>query len=166
MTCVFAVGYIIIWGGFAVFAASLQMALAETALLSPSLTLVSARVGGATFLAAAIYEFSPIKNRCLTQCINPLQFVTSHWRPGLEGALRMGIIHGAFCLGCCWVLMLLLFAAGVMNLIWVAVLATLRSIAKGAAKWAHDHYGDWHGDARYWSNSPPALAPGTACPVR
>jgi predicted metal-binding membrane protein len=129
-TGAFAVGYIIIWGGFAVLAASLQMALAEMALLSPSLTLVSARVGGATFLAAAIYEFSPIKNRCLTQCINPLQFATSHWRPGVEGALRMGVIHGAFCLGCCWVLMLLLFAAGVMNLIWVAVLAALVLLQK------------------------------------
>ncbi len=71
------------------------------------------------------FEFSPLKNRCLTQCSSPVAFNTSHWRPGLSGAVRMGLTYGTFCVECCWALMLLLFTAGVMNLIWVATLAVL-----------------------------------------
>ncbi len=114
-TGIFAAGYLLIWGGFAVVAAALQMELGQMALLSPSVTLVSTRLAGLAFLLAAAYEFSPLKNRCLTQCSSPVAFITSHWRPGLSGALRMGIVHGTFCVGCCWTLMLLLFTAGVMN---------------------------------------------------
>ena len=124
-TGTFGVGYLIIWGGFAIAAAGLQVELGHLALLSPSLAFVSKRLAGLTFLLAAAYEFSPLKNRCLTQCSNPLSFITVHWRPGIAGALRMGIVHGAFCVGCCWALMLLLFTAGVMNLLWVAALAVL-----------------------------------------
>lgn len=121
----FVAGYLLVWGGFAVAAAALQTELGNMALLSPSMVLVSKKVAGLTFLLAAAYEFSPLKNRCLTQCSSPIGFITSHWRPGLSGAFRMGVLHGAFCVGCCWALMLLLFTAGVMNLIWVATLATL-----------------------------------------
>jgi predicted metal-binding membrane protein len=124
-TGIFAAGYLLIWGGFAVAAAGLQIGLARMALLSPSMSLVSTRIAGLTFLLAAAYEFSPLKNRCLRQCSSPIAFITSHWRPGLPGAFRMGLLHGAFCVGCCWALMLLLFTAGVMNLLWVAVLAVL-----------------------------------------
>jgi predicted metal-binding membrane protein len=124
-TGTFAAGYLLIWGGFAIAAAALQIALEEGALLSPSLTFVSTRLAGLTFLLAAAYEFSPLKNRCLTQCSSPVGFITSHWRPGLSGAFHMGLSHGAFCVGCCWALMLLLFTAGVMNLLWVAALAIL-----------------------------------------
>jgi predicted metal-binding membrane protein len=129
-TGTFAAGYLIIWGGFAVVAAGLQVELGQMALLSPSLALVSKRLAGITFLLAAAYEFSPLKNRCLTQCSSPLSFITVHWRPGIAGALRMGIVHGAFCVGCCWALMLLLFVAGVMNLLWVALLAVLVLVQK------------------------------------
>lgn len=130
LTCAFATGYLVVWGGFALVSAGLQHALIEIALLSPSLTLVSKWTAGATFLLAAAYEFSSVKNRCLTHCINPLRFITSYWRPGARGALQMGIVHGAFCVGCCWVLMLLLFAVGVMNLVWVALLAALVLVQK------------------------------------
>jgi predicted metal-binding membrane protein len=127
---IFAAGYLIIWGGFAVAAAGLQVELGHMALLTPSLAFASKRLAGITFLLAAAYEFSPLKNRCLTQCGSPLSFITVHWRPGIAGALRMGIVHGAFCVGCCWALMLLLFVAGVMNLLWVALLAVLVLVQK------------------------------------
>ena len=129
-TGTFAAGYLLIWGGFAVVAAALQIELGKMALLSPSLTFVSTRIAGLTFLLAAAYEFSPLKHRCLTLCSSPIRFITSHWRPGVAGAFRMGIVHGAFCVGCCWALMLLLFAAGVMNLLWVAALAVLVLVQK------------------------------------
>ena len=129
-TGTFGVGYLLVWGGFAVAAAGLQVELGHMALLSPSLAFISKRLAGLTFLLAAAYEFSPLKNRCLTLCSNPLSFITVHWRPGIVGALRMGIVHGAFCVGCCWALMLLLFTAGVMNLLWVAALAVLVLVQK------------------------------------
>jgi predicted metal-binding membrane protein len=129
-TGTFASGYLLIWGGFAVVAAALQIELGELALLSPSLVFVSTRLAGLAFLLAAAYEFSPLKNRCLTQCSSPIGFITSHWRPGIAGAFRMGVSHGVFCVGCCWALMLLLFTAGVMNLLWVAVLAVLVLVQK------------------------------------
>ena len=130
MTGTFAAGYVLVWSVFAVAAAALQKVLSETALLSPSLTFISIRLAGVAFLLAAAYEFSPLKNRCLTQCSSPIGFITSHWRPGVEGAFRMGVSHGVFCVGCCWALMLLLFTAGVMNLLWVAVLAILVLLQK------------------------------------
>ena len=129
-TGTFAAGYLLIWGGFAVVAAALQVGLGQMALLSPSLAFVSTRLAGLVFLLAAAYEYSPLKNRCLTQCSSPISFITSHWRPGIVGALRMGVAHGAFCVGCCWALMLLLFTVGVMNLLWVAVLAVFVLVQK------------------------------------
>jgi predicted metal-binding membrane protein len=129
-TGTFAAGYLLVWGGFSVAAAALQIQLGKLALLSPSLTFVSTRLAGMAFLLAAAYEFSPLKNRCLIQCSSPISFITSHWRPGVAGAFRMGVWHGVFCVGCCWALMLLLFTAGVMNLLWVAVLAALVLVQK------------------------------------
>ena len=126
----FAAGYLLVWGCFAVAAAALQTKLAELAILSPSLTFVSIRLAGLAFLLAAAYEFSPFKSRCLTQCSSPLGFIMIHWRPGIRGALHMGVVHGGFCVGCCWALMLLLFAVGVMNLLWVALLAILVLVQK------------------------------------
>jgi predicted metal-binding membrane protein len=130
MTAVFVAGYLLLWAGFAIAGAGLQLALADRAQLTPGLTLVSVRVTGAAFLLAAFYEFSPLKNRCLEHCRGPLTFITRHWRPGISGAFRMGVTHGAYCLGCCWALMLLLFAAGVMNLAWVAALSVLVLLQK------------------------------------
>jgi predicted metal-binding membrane protein len=129
-TGTFASGYLLIWGGFAVVAAALQTELGKWALLSPSLTFVSIRLAGLAFLMAAAYEFSPLKNRCLTQCSSPIGFITAYWRPGVAGAFLMGISHGTFCVGCCWALMMLLFTAGVMNLLWVAALAILVLVQK------------------------------------
>lgn len=129
-TGTFAAGYLVVWVGFAAAAAALQVELGQVALLSQSLALVSKRLAGLTFLVAAAYEFSPLKDRCLTLCSSPIGFIMSHWKPGFAGAFHMGVSHGAFCVGCCWALMLLLFAAGVMNLLWVAALAVLVLVQK------------------------------------
>jgi len=130
MTAVFVSGYVVVWSGFAVMGAAIQDALASAAILSQGLWLESAWPGGLLFLAAGAYEWSPAKSRCLDQCRGPLSFITGHWRPGAGGALRMGLEHGLYCLGCCWVLMLLLFVGGVMNLLWVAALASLVLLQK------------------------------------
>jgi predicted metal-binding membrane protein len=82
-----------------------------------------ATLGGAILLAAGLYQLTPLKQACLSHCRNPILFLTSHWRPGPAGAWRMGLAHGAFCLGCCWVLMALLFVGGIMNVVWIAGLA-------------------------------------------
>jgi predicted metal-binding membrane protein len=126
----FLSGYLLVWGGFSVLAATLQTLLASSLLLSPSLALTSHWSIGLLLLIAGLYELSPLKGRCLDQCRGPVSFIASHWRPGLTGALRMGVVHGAYCLGCCWALMLLLFVAGVMNHVWVAVLAAVVLIQK------------------------------------
>ncbi|WP_189471625.1 DUF2182 domain-containing protein [Litchfieldella qijiaojingensis] len=79
--------------------------------------------GGLLLLAAGVYQLTPIKHACLRHCRSPLAFLGHHWRQGARGALRMGLLHGAFCVGCCWFLMGLMFFGGVMNLYWVAGLA-------------------------------------------
>jgi predicted metal-binding membrane protein len=83
----------------------------------------SAWLGGAILVAAGMYQLTPSKRACLTQCQSPLGFLMSHWRNGASGALRMGLSHGLYCVGCCWALMGVLFVVGVMNLAWVAGLA-------------------------------------------
>lgn len=122
-TAMFVAGYLIVWGGFSLAATAAQWALQQNALLSPMLALASPVVGGALFVLAGIYQFTPLKHACLSRCRSPFAFVLNHWRDGWSGALRMGTSHGLYCLGCCWVLMALLFAVGVMNLVWVAVIA-------------------------------------------
>lgn len=121
-TGIFVVGYLLVWGLFSLAATAAQWALNQGMLLSPMLALTPI-VGGTLFILAGIYQFTPLKYACLRQCRSPFAFVLNHWHDGWRGALRMGAEHGAFCLGCCWVLMALLFAVGVMNLVWVAAIA-------------------------------------------
>ena len=94
------------------------------------MVLTSGLLGGAVLILAGLYEFSPLKSRCLSHCRSPLEWIAHHQRPGSFGALKMGIEHGFFCLGCCWMLMLLLFVGGVMNLLWVAVIAAVVLVEK------------------------------------
>jgi predicted metal-binding membrane protein len=123
-TSAFALGYVIVWVAFSVAAALLQWGLQSAALLSPMMVSTSTYLGGALFVAAGLYQWTPLKQVCLKHCRSPLNFIMFHWRGGGSGAaLRMGLDHGVFCLGCCWVLMGLLFVGGVMNLIWVAAIA-------------------------------------------
>jgi Predicted metal-binding integral membrane protein (DUF2182) len=108
-----------------------QWGLERLALLSPmDMTSPSARLGGLLFLAAGLYQLTPLKQACLAVCRSPFDFVVNHWQDGAAGALRMGLSHGLYCLGCCWILMALLFVGGVMNLLWVAVLAAAVLIEK------------------------------------
>ncbi len=127
---VFASGYLAAWGGFSIVAAIAEWILHREALLSPMMTSSSALLGGALFLLAGVFQFTPLKQSCLTRCRAPLEFITTRWREGRFGAFVMGIEHGLFCTGCCWALMVLLFVLGVMNLLWIAVLTILVGLEK------------------------------------
>jgi len=129
-TGVFLLAYVLVWGGFAAGATLAQWRLHQAALLSPMMASTTAYVGGALLLAAGVYQWSPIKGVCLTKCRTPLGFLMSEWREGTRGALRMGLRHGSYCVGCCWVLMTLLFVTGVMNLLWVAAIAAFILVEK------------------------------------
>lgn len=118
----FGSGYLAVWTLFSAGAALAQGALHQAALLSPAMQVASPRLAGAILIAAGVYQLTPWKQKCLTHCRSPLGFLMTRWRHGLRGAFQMGFSHGLFCLGCCWALMCVLFALGVMNLVWVAAL--------------------------------------------
>ncbi len=120
---VFTSGYLVVWTGFSLAAALLQAVFEHTGLLTPMMASASTNLSAALLIAAGIYQWLPLKEVCLRKCRNPIEFFATRWRAGGSGAFRMGIEHGVYCVGCCWVLMLLLFVAGVMNLLWVALLA-------------------------------------------
>ncbi len=122
-TYAFAAGYVLAWIGFSVVATLLQWGLAEAALLSPMMVATSPWLGGALLIVAGAYQWTPLKNTCLRHCRSPLAFLVEHWKPGMPGALRIGLYHGLYCVGCCWALMLLLFAGGVMSLLWIGAIA-------------------------------------------
>jgi predicted metal-binding membrane protein len=130
----FASGYFLAWIAFSLVATSLQWALERAALLTPMMTGASHVVGGALLILAGLYQWTPLKDVCLSQCQAPLGFILSHGGfPGTAtGSLALGFRHGLYCLGCCWALMVLLFALGVMNLIWIAALAILVLLEKVA----------------------------------
>ncbi len=119
---IFLGGYFAVWIAFSALAALAQLALHRTALLSSTLTATSSLFAGGLLVAAGVYQWTPLKNSCMRHCRSPLGFLLGDWRDGSWGALRMGAEHGIFCLGCCWVLMLLPFAAGVMSMLWMATL--------------------------------------------
>ncbi len=126
----FTLGYLAVWTAFSALATGLQFGLQEAALLTEMMVLRSAWLSGLLLMAAGIYQWLPIKDACLQKCRAPLQYFMFNWRPGNAGAFLMGAEHGGFCLGCCWAIMLLLFVAGVMNLLWVAVIAVFVLIEK------------------------------------
>lgn len=121
-TFVFVAGYVVMWVLFSVAATGAQAGLDRLALLSPHMRATSPVLGSVILIAVGIYQLSPVKQACLSHCRAPAHFISQHWRPGPTGALRMGLEHGAYCLGCCWILMALLLVGGVMNLLWVAAL--------------------------------------------
>ncbi len=133
-TGLFAVGYLLIWLAWSLLAAGLQWALQALLLLSPHLATTSALVGAVFLLLAGLYQFTPWKDACLVQCQSPLGFLLTRWREGRRGSLNMGLSHGAYCVGCCWALMGLLFVGGVMNLLWVAALAVFVLLEKVVAR--------------------------------
>ncbi|MGH6814320.1 MAG: DUF2182 domain-containing protein [Hyphomicrobiaceae bacterium] len=127
---IFAAGYLTLWGAFGVLAVLLQWGLERIALLSAAMVVTSLAIGSLLLIGAGLWQFTPWKYACLNHCRSPLQFIAYRWRQGSAGAFRMGLEHGAYCLGCCWVLMLLLFYGGVMNVYWIAGLTTLVLIEK------------------------------------
>jgi predicted metal-binding membrane protein len=139
-TAIFAAGYLVVWTVFSVVAATAQYGLHRAALLSPAMASTSPVVGGLILVTAGVYQLLPFKSICLTHCRSPLHFLQHDWREGRAGVLAMGVKHGLYCLGCCWALMALLFVAGVMNLLWVAVIAGLVLIEKVA------RFGPWIGE--------------------
>jgi predicted metal-binding membrane protein len=122
-TSLFVLGYLVTWAGFSLIAVTLQWAFEQTGNLSPMLVGTNVIFGSVLLLAAGIYQLTPIKHACLRHCRAPLAFLSANWQQGARGALRMGLVHGAFCVGCCWFLMGLLFLGGVMNLYWIAGIA-------------------------------------------
>jgi len=119
----FAAGYLAAWTAFSLAATILQAALQSTNLVTGMMVSGSTWLTAGVLLVAGVYQWLPAKDACLEKCRDPLQFFLFRWRPGVKGAFLMGAEHGAFCTGCCWALMLLLFTAGVMNLLWVALIA-------------------------------------------
>ena len=123
-------GYLAVWAMFSIGATVLQRVLSGLLILNPMMEMPNRTAVGATLLLAGAYQLTPWKAACLTQCRSPFSFVMQRWREGVAGAARMGMEHGAYCLGCCWALMLLLFAGGVMNLAVIVGLTAIVLIEK------------------------------------
>jgi predicted metal-binding membrane protein len=134
-TGVFVLGYLVVWSVFSMAATAAQWGLHAAALLSPVMSTNTPVLGGLLLIIAGVFQCTSMKDACLSHCKSPLGFIMTHWREGPWGGVRMGLHHGAYCVGCCWALMALLFVNGVMNLLWVAVLAAfvlMEKVVKGS----------------------------------
>jgi predicted metal-binding membrane protein len=133
-TLVFVAGYLLVWtlAGIAAYSGTLAAEMiAVGAALSPA---AEARIGGIVLIAAGFYQLTPLKDRCLSKCRTPIAFITKSWRDGVSGALSMGLLHGAYCLGCCWLLFVILFPLGLMN-IFVMAIITVVILAEKTIPW-------------------------------
>ena len=128
----FLAGYLLAWSGFALIATLAQWALDRAALLSARMTATSGILGGLVLIAAGLYQWTTLKDACLRECRAPFAFIQQHggFRGDVGGALRLGLGHGVWCVGCCWSLMVLLFVGGVMNVLWIAALSILVLLEK------------------------------------
>jgi predicted metal-binding membrane protein len=128
----FAAGYFLVWAGFSFAATLAQWLLERKALLDGRMASTNTLLGAIVLIAAGLYQWTPIKSVCLTQCQTPLRFLMSHggFRSNILGCLHLGLLHGIYCVGCCWVLMALLFVVGTMNVLWIALLALLVLLEK------------------------------------
>lgn len=127
---IFLTGYLVVWGAFSLIATLAQWGLESAGFISTGMTSKSAALAGAILLSTGLYQFTPLKGACLRHCQSPLFFLSSNWRAGAAGAFHMGVVHGAYCLGCCWFLMALLFIGGIMNLTWVVCIAIYIALEK------------------------------------
>ncbi len=127
---VIAAGYAVVWLGFALIATQVQLILTRTALLNIGMVSASALFSGAIFIGAGLYQFSALKHACLTQCRRPFPFFFAYWETTPRGVFRLGLKQGLYCLGCCWAMMAVMLAIGVMNVIWMAALAVLMTLEK------------------------------------
>lgn len=127
---IFTFGYILVWTAFSAVFACVQILLQSVSLLTPSMASASPWLAGGILIAAGLFQFSKLKEVCLNGCRSPVTYFMLEWRDGNSGALKMGLKHGVHCVGCCWVLMALLFVAGVMNLLWMAIITTFVLLEK------------------------------------
>jgi predicted metal-binding membrane protein len=127
---VFLAGYVASWTGFSFVATLAQWGLHSLALISPMMVGTSPLLGSLLLIAAGVYQWTPLKQACLRHCRSPVQFLLTCWQDGTAGAFLMGLRHGAYCLGCCSLLMAVLFAVGVMNLTWIAALSVFVLLEK------------------------------------
>lgn len=125
LTSAFVGGYLAVWTAFSAVVTLAQWGLLELRLMTPMMVSASGWLSGGLLLAAGAFQFTSFKNACLKKCRTPLGFLMTEWRPGFRGAFVMGVRHGAYCAGCCAMLMLLLFVLGVMNLLWIIVLTLI-----------------------------------------
>jgi predicted metal-binding membrane protein len=131
-TAWFAAGYLLAWTVFSLAATLLQWIVEREALLDSRMTLASNVMGAIVLIAAGIYQWTPLKDVCLAQCQSPFMFLMRHggFRSDVRGCLMLGFRHGGYCVGCCWILMALLFVGGVMNVLWIALLSLLVLLEK------------------------------------
>jgi predicted metal-binding membrane protein len=127
---VIAAGYTAVWFGFAALATVAQLALTRAAVLDAGMASASGLFSGAILIGAGAYQFSALKHACLTQCRHPFPFFFANWQTTPRGVFRLGMKQGLYCLGCCWAMMLVMFAVGVMNVIWMAALGIVMAIEK------------------------------------
>jgi len=127
---VFISGYLLVWGAYSLLAVFAQWFMLQSGYITDMMVGAHPLVNGSILILAGLYQWTSLKEVCLTHCRTPLQFFLSSWKPGLSGALQMGTKHGAFCVGCCWALMVLMFFFGLMNLIWIAGLSLLMLLEK------------------------------------
>lgn len=123
-------GYVGVWLGFALLATVVQMTITQEALLDSGVTSSSSLFAGAVFIGAGFYQFSALKHACLTRCRQPFSFFFSNWATTLHGVFRLGIKQGLYCIGCCWAMMLVMLAVGVMNAVWMAALGVVMTVEK------------------------------------
>ncbi|MBK5205923.1 MAG: DUF2182 domain-containing protein [Polaromonas sp.] len=136
-TAAFVTGYLVVWSAFSLVATLAQWGLHQAALLSPMMIGTSPLLGGILLIAAGAFQWSGLKQACLSKCRTPLGFLLNEWRDGSTGAMVMGLRHGLYCTGCCWALMALLFVGGVMNMLWVAAIAVFVLVEKIAPQELH-----------------------------
>lgn len=129
-TGLFVFGYLLVWVGFSAMATLANWGLHVAGLLSSMMGSTTPMIGGVVLLFAGAFQWTPLKDACLSHCRSPLAFLTAHWSDGRGGALMMGLHHGVYCLGCCWLLMALLFVLGIMNLPWIAALTVFVLLEK------------------------------------
>ena len=125
-----ALGYVAVWAIFSVGATAFQWMLGKSSILNPMMEVTSPQAGAVLLIIAGIYQWTPLKQVCLTACQSPLAFLMRRWRSGRWGAFQLGTHHGIYCVGCCWALMLLLFVGGVMNLTVIVALTLLVAFEK------------------------------------
>lgn len=136
-TGIFVLGYLAAWVGFSAAATLAQWGLHSAAMLSPDMGVASPIAAGAILVVAGLFQWTPFKHACLTRCRSPQGLFMTRWRKGPQGAFVMGLQLGGYCVGCCWLLMGILFVAGVMNIVWVAAISAFILVEKlaPAGRW-------------------------------